>query len=90
MLTVTTLIVLPAIVACIASASISYKFLDSSARQPEMFDKFQKMFVLLVSTTDALPILSVLAGFAILFVNPAAPKDIPVQEAAQIVEVKTD
>lgn len=88
MLSVASLIVLPAILSCIASAAIACKFLDSCARQPEMFEKFRSTYILIVATAEGLPLISVVSGIIVLFINPRGPKNTPVQEVAQIVEVK--
>jgi F-type H+-transporting ATPase subunit c len=64
------LIGLPAVGSCIGIGLLSSKFLESSARQPELMNQLQAKFLLAVGLTDGAFIIATGIGLWVTTANP--------------------
>ncbi len=61
-----------AIGAAVGIGLLGGKFLEGSARQPELMPVLRVNFFIVAGLVDAVPIISVGIGFLLLFANPLA------------------
>ncbi len=66
-----------ACILCVATIATGFgfallggKYIESSARQPEMMNPLQGKFFIIAGLLDAVAMISVVAAFIILFMNP--------------------
>jgi len=81
MYAITVLGAVAAICTSMGMAAVSSKLYETSARQPEMFDKFVAQFPLVLATIELVPVIMVALVFVVLFVNPGS------QDLSEILEI---